>query len=260
MTELKMITKMAYEKKKENYQLLKEWDKRRAEKLGLHRNLIEMLQLEVDKRIKSSIENIEIYQTFFAQKARQEEKYVSHPIINTRYALQNNSLSKNIYINCSVILNSLSDENQTRCRRINDFIHLIRHEILKEIIESHLTTTQRELLRAREKISTLKTSLRKYNQETEEKTNELAIFFNENSASFKLSNNTKDFYAAQLDFIRIAGKQTSVQKKLGEYCVEYYNIAIAEENKRSRVIRDAMVTFAKGLRQCYNIEVDPAEI
>ena len=28
--ELKMIAKMAHEKKKENYQLLKEWDKRRA--------------------------------------------------------------------------------------------------------------------------------------------------------------------------------------------------------------------------------------
>ena len=28
--ELKMLQKMAYEKKKENYELLKQWDKRRA--------------------------------------------------------------------------------------------------------------------------------------------------------------------------------------------------------------------------------------
>lgn len=60
--------------------------------------------------------------------------------------------------------------------------------------------------------------MRKYNQETEDKTNELAIFFNENTVSFNL-NSDKDFYAAQLDFIRIASKQTSVQKKLGEYCL-----------------------------------------
>ena len=105
-----------------------------------------------------------------------------------------------------------------RCRRINDFIHLIRSDILKEIIENHLTTTQRELLRARQKISTLKNSLRKYNQETEDKTGELAVFFNENAVSYNLSSD-KDFYAAQLDFIRIASKQTSVQKKLGEYCL-----------------------------------------
>lgn len=56
--EVKMLMKMAQEKKKENYQLLKEWDKRRAENLALHRNLIELLQNEVDKRIKSSIENL----------------------------------------------------------------------------------------------------------------------------------------------------------------------------------------------------------
>ena len=123
--------------------MLRAWDKKRAEKLALHRNLIEMLQSEVDKRIKSSIENIEIYQTFFVQKVRQEEKYVSQPIINTRYALQNNSLSKNVYINCSIILNSLSDENQARCRKINDFIQLIKNDILKDRIESHLSATQR---------------------------------------------------------------------------------------------------------------------
>lgn len=41
--ELNMIRKMAHEKKKTNYQLLKQWDKRRAEHLAVHRKLIDTL-------------------------------------------------------------------------------------------------------------------------------------------------------------------------------------------------------------------------
>lgn len=129
--EMRMLVKMGFEKKKTNYEMLKEWDRKRAELLGLHGRIIELLQNEVDVRIKSSLENFEYYQTFFREKARQEEKYATSPVINTKYALLNNSLSKNVYINCSVILNSLCDENTTRCRRINDFVLLIRNNILR---------------------------------------------------------------------------------------------------------------------------------
>lgn len=118
---------------------------------------------------------------------------------------------------------------------------------------------QRQLLRIREKISTLKSSLRKYNAETEEKTSELAIFFNENSVNLNL-NSQKDFYRTQLSFLRKASQQTQVQKKLGEYCLEYFHSAINEEVKRSKVIREAMLTYSKGLKQSYNIDIDPAEI
>lgn len=111
--------------------MLKEWDRKRAENMALHGRMIELLQNEVDTRIKSSLENFEYYQTFFREKVKQEEKYASSPVINTRYALQSNSLSKNVYINCSVILNSLCDENTQRCKKINDFILLIRQSILK---------------------------------------------------------------------------------------------------------------------------------
>ena len=44
------------------------------------------------------------------------------PVVNTRFALQHNSLSKNVYINCSVILNALHDDNLSRCNRITQFI------------------------------------------------------------------------------------------------------------------------------------------
>ena len=118
---------------------------------------------------------------------------------------------------------------------------------------------QRQLLRIREKISTLKSSLRKYNAETEEKTSELAIFFNENSVNLNL-NSQKDFYRTQLSFLRKASQQTHVQKKLGEYCLQYFHSAINEEIKRSKVIREAMLTYSKGLKQSYNIDIDPAEI
>jgi hypothetical protein len=257
--EMRMLIKMSFEKKKANYSMLREWDGKRAESLALHGRMIELLQNEVDLRIKSSLENLEHYQTFFREKAKQEEKYVTSPVINTRYALQNNSLSKNVYINCSVILNSLCDENTARCRKIADFIRLIRHAILKELTEAHLNASQKELLKVREKISTLKASLKKYNAETEEKSAELALLFNE-QASNVAHRLEKDFYRTQLSFLRKAAQQVEVQKKLGEYCLEYYHVAIQEELKRSQVIREAMVTYSKGLKQAYNLELECAEM
>ncbi len=53
--EYRMLLKISFEKKKENYQMLKEWDKRRAENMNLHRNIIELLQSEIDKRIRASL-------------------------------------------------------------------------------------------------------------------------------------------------------------------------------------------------------------
>lgn len=76
-----------------------------------------------------------------------------------------------------MILNSLCDENTNRCKKINDFIQLIRNNILKELTENHLSSSQRELLKVREKISTLKSALKKQNSETEERANELAALF-----------------------------------------------------------------------------------
>lgn len=67
-----MLVKMSFEKKKANYSMLREWDGKRAESLALHGRMIELLQNEVDLRIKSSLENLEHYQTFFREKAKQE--------------------------------------------------------------------------------------------------------------------------------------------------------------------------------------------
>ena len=39
-----------------------------------------------------------------------------------------------------------------------------------------------------------------------------------------------------------------VQKKLGEYCLEYYHLAVEEEKKRSKVIREAVITFIQGIK------------
>jgi hypothetical protein len=50
-----MLVKMGFEKKKANYSMLQDWDRRRAEALALHGRMIELLQNEVDLRIKSSL-------------------------------------------------------------------------------------------------------------------------------------------------------------------------------------------------------------
>jgi hypothetical protein len=49
----------------------------------------------------------------------------------------------------------------------------------------------------REKISTLKNSLKKYNTETEEKSEELAKLFSESSSNVNMKP-TSDFYSVQL--------------------------------------------------------------
>ena len=46
-----------------------------------------------------------------------------------------------------------------------------------------------------------------------------------------------DFYRTQLSFLRKAIEQINIQRKLGEYCLEYYHSAVQEELKRSQVIR-----------------------
>jgi hypothetical protein len=56
---------------------------------------------------------------------------------------------------------------------------------------------QRELLKVREKISTLKNSLKKYNTETEEKSEELAKLFGDSSSNVNMKP-TSDFYSVQL--------------------------------------------------------------
>jgi hypothetical protein len=47
-----------------------------------------------------------------------------------------------------------------------------------------------------------------------------------------------------------------VQRKLGEYCLEYYHTAVQEELKRSQVIREAMVTYSRGLKATHYLEPD----
>ena len=79
--------------------------------------------------------------------------------------------------------------------------------------------------------------------------------FNEQSGN--ITNKVdKDFYRTQLSFLRIAIQQIEVQKKLGEYCLEYYHTAMQEEIKRSHVIREAMITYSKGLKETYNLEIE----
>lgn len=37
-----------------------------------------------------------------------------------------------------MILNSLSEENQAKCKKVQDFITLIKNDILKDLIETHM--------------------------------------------------------------------------------------------------------------------------
>jgi hypothetical protein len=58
-----------------------------------------------------------------------------------------------------------------------------------------------------------------------------------------------------LEFLRSASQQILIQKRLGENCLEYYETALKEEFKRAQVIREALLTYSKGLKETYNIEL-----
>ena len=83
----------------------------------------------------------------------------------------------------------------------------------------------------------------------------MASLFNEQVGTFN-HYCEMDFYRTQLSFLRKAIQQIDVQRKLGEYCLEYYHTAVQEELKRSQVIREAMVTYSRGLKATYNLEPD----
>ena len=70
--ENKAMLQMTVSRKRENYSQLKKWDAQRSEELQLHINGIEGLHTEVDVLIKSSIDNLEAYITFFKERAKCE--------------------------------------------------------------------------------------------------------------------------------------------------------------------------------------------
>ncbi len=77
--------------------------------MALHISIIDDLQTQLEKAIRASMENVEMYSTFFRERANQEDKYAGHPIINTHFATSSNELSRDVYINCSRMINALGD-------------------------------------------------------------------------------------------------------------------------------------------------------
>lgn len=78
----------------------------------MHRAAIDELQAELDKRVKASIDNVEAYCQFFREKAKQEEKFAQHSIIDPRTTTKDNPIATNIYINCTSLLNVLGEHSQ----------------------------------------------------------------------------------------------------------------------------------------------------
>ena len=80
---------------------------------------------------------------------------------------------------------------------------LIRTTILRELTEAHIASSQKELLRVREKIATLRAALKKDHAEVAEKTVELGELFRQQAANVTAKAD-QDFYRTQLSFLRKA--------------------------------------------------------
>ena len=56
--------------------------------------------------------------------------YANHPLIDTVYSTKTNRLSKDVYINCSCIINALNEENLEKAQKMRLFAEFIRDKIL----------------------------------------------------------------------------------------------------------------------------------
>ena len=54
---------------------MKNWNYRRIKKMELHRQITDQIRKEIDRVMKESLENFQIYKSFFQERAVQEELY-----------------------------------------------------------------------------------------------------------------------------------------------------------------------------------------
>ena len=49
-------------------------------------------------------------------------------------ALKDNLVSKTLYLNSTVVLNTISEDIRVKCKKIKDFVSLMKKDILQELM------------------------------------------------------------------------------------------------------------------------------
>ena len=124
---------VSVEKKKENHSLFKKWNYKRIAQMELHRKICDEFLKGIDKMLKQSLDNFEVFRTFFSERCRQEEIISSSKLGLPDLISNENKHNRNIYIASSVVLEHLAKREKEERRLAQEFIEYIETKILKEI-------------------------------------------------------------------------------------------------------------------------------
>lgn len=83
--------------------------------------------------LKQSLDNFEVFRTFFSERCRQEEIISSSKLGLPDLISNENKHNRNIYIASSVVLEHLAKREKEERRLAQEFIEYIETKILKEI-------------------------------------------------------------------------------------------------------------------------------
>ena len=111
--------------------------------------------------MKESFDQIQLYKSFFQQRAMQEEKYANEKVLNTRNAFENNWITASVYMNSSSMLNFLTEKENEEKMRIKELVEMIKNNIIKDILDQYIMNMSKELLALRERLSGVKSALKK---------------------------------------------------------------------------------------------------
>lgn len=163
------MRKAQVDRKRENFNRLKEWDLQRANFLNHHRNMLEMIMGKVDQIVSSSMDLVQVIVKFFHSKGRQEVNYSRTPIIKTSVALKENLLTKSAYQLIKDTLALIDDSNLEHEERVSQFANVIEQKILIDLLVKNIEEYNKAMENARSNIIQIKKQLSVINQQAQHK-------------------------------------------------------------------------------------------
>ncbi|KAL4448706.1 hypothetical protein ABPG74_012795 [Tetrahymena malaccensis] len=252
--EHEMIAHSSMDRKRQNLEMLREWDRKRAYFLNIHRSLIESIIAQVDIKMQASNQFMQFIIHYFQNKAKQELQYARQPIPKPEAALMNNELAKNIYGHLKKGLQLLDDANFEHAKKVSQFAYTIEHDILEELLMVDYNQSIASLSSLVNEINLLKRQMSQLNELTSRKSGKVAQVYNMSTPKTgykKITTKPKDLYRTQLNFLRNAEIQTETQRKLARAVLQFWESSKEIEKNRGKSIAKALKLFQEQFVLCY---------
>ncbi|EAS02755.2 hypothetical protein TTHERM_00348450 (macronuclear) [Tetrahymena thermophila SB210] len=252
--EHEMIAHSSMDRKRQNLEMLREWDRKRAYFLNIHRSLIESIIAQIDIKMQASNQFMQFIIHYFQNKAKQELQYARQPIPKPEAALMNNELAKNIYGHLKKGLQLLDDANFEHAKKVSQFAYTIEHDILEELLMVDYNQSIASLSALVNEINLLKRQMSQLNEVTSRKSGKVAQVYNMSTPKTgykKITTKPKDLYRTQLNFLRNAEIQTETQRKLARAVLQFWESSKEIEKNRGKSIAKALKLFQEQFVLCY---------